>query len=76
VHLRLATFLNRYLKTLMKKIVLIGSFFICCLAGTNEEQNDSSVSPPANSSATDTGSRGDTASYERMPQQTNDSIGK
>jgi len=45
------------------------------MACTNDEQKDNPVSP-ANSAAADTASRGDTASYERMPQQTNDSIRK
>jgi len=60
----------------MKRLFFIVSLFVCCLACTNEQQKDGSASQPGNSAATDTGSRGDTASYERMPQQTNDSVRK
>jgi len=61
----------------MKRIFLIGLFGIaCCMTCTNDEQKKDPVSQPSNNAATDTGSRGDTASYERMPQQTGDSIRK
>jgi hypothetical protein len=60
----------------MKRLFLIASLFVCCLACTNEKQKDGATSQPGNSAAPDTGSRRDTASYERMPQQNSDSSGK
>lgn len=60
----------------MKRLLFIVSLFACCLACSNQKQKDRAASQPVNSTAADTVSRGDTASYERMPQQNSDSTTK
>jgi len=62
----------------MKRLLFIGALFIWSMACTNhEEKSDSTVLPPATTgNAGDTAGRLDTASYERMPQQTTDTTKK
>jgi hypothetical protein len=60
----------------MKRLLFIAALFVWCMACTNHEQKTDTTSGPGVNSTADSSSHGDTASYERMPQQTTDSIKK